>query len=227
MSCVHFKMVQQNYERERLRIPRTHSETGIHREERESQGDREEFQSEETKDDAEAREDSWSFQGYFNSCHHIEPRVQLTCREKNHSLFHRIYIIERNSCEKKCSMGEKSQNIWGKNKFNCIWSGWEGMKGGHKECTQKQKVRKVHFVVLTDIRYILKYEYIPGNVRKSNLKWGIFFWSSWRERWEKTKPIHHRGAVHKLHQGDRWKQEEGRIRFIVAQKEENFDNVCL
>ena len=31
----------------------------------ESEGDREEFQSEETKDDAEAREDFWSSQGDF------------------------------------------------------------------------------------------------------------------------------------------------------------------
>ena len=48
------------------------------------------------------------------------------------------------------------------------------MKGGHKEGTQKQKVRKVHFDALMDIRYIQKYEYIPGNVRKSNLKCGNY-----------------------------------------------------
>ena len=47
-----------------------------------------------------------------------------------------------------------------------------GMKGGHKEGTQKQKVRKVHFVALMDIHQIQKYEYIPGNVGKSNLKCG-------------------------------------------------------
>ena len=41
----------------------------------ESQGDREEFQSEETKDDAEAREDFWSIQGDFTYRPHIEPRV--------------------------------------------------------------------------------------------------------------------------------------------------------
>ena len=34
-------------ERERLRVPRNHSETGIHRKERESQGDGEEFQLDE------------------------------------------------------------------------------------------------------------------------------------------------------------------------------------
>ena len=45
-------------------------------------------------------------------------------------------------------------------------------KGGHKEGTQKQKVRKVHFVALMDIRHIQKYKYIPENVRKNNLKWG-------------------------------------------------------
>ena len=46
------------------------------------------------------------------------------------------------------------------------------MKGGQKEGTLKQQVRKVHFVALMDIRHILKYKYIPKSVRKSNLKCG-------------------------------------------------------
>ena len=70
-----------NIIRKRLRIPRTHSETGIHYKERESQrkihGDREEFQPEETKDSAEARKDSCSTQGDFIYRHHIEPRVEF------------------------------------------------------------------------------------------------------------------------------------------------------
>ena len=37
---------------------------------------------------------------------------------------------------------------------------------------EQQKVRKVHFVALMDIRHIQKYEYIPENVRESNLKCG-------------------------------------------------------
>ena len=66
--------------RKRPRILRTHSGTGTHRTERtsgESQGDREEFQPEETKDDAETQKDFWSIQGDFIYSHHIEPRVQL------------------------------------------------------------------------------------------------------------------------------------------------------
>ena len=43
----------------------------------EYQGDREEFQLEETKDDAETQEDFWSNQGDFIYRHHIEPRVQF------------------------------------------------------------------------------------------------------------------------------------------------------
>ena len=43
------------------------------------------------------------------------------------------------------------------------------MTGGHKEGTQEQ-IRKVHFVALMDIRHIQKHEYIPVNVRESNLK---------------------------------------------------------
>ena len=42
----------------------------------ESQGDREEFQPEQTKDDAETQEDFWSTQGSSVYRHHIEPRVQ-------------------------------------------------------------------------------------------------------------------------------------------------------
>ena len=50
------------------------------------------------------------------------------------------------------------------------WKGssGQGMKGG----TQKQKTRKVHFVALIYIRHIQNYEYIPRNVRESNLKCG-------------------------------------------------------
>ena len=36
------------------------------------------------------------------------------------------------------------------------------MKGGHKEGTRKQKIKKVHYVALLDFRHIQKYKYIPG-----------------------------------------------------------------
>ena len=48
------------------------------------------------------------------------------------------------------------------------------MKGGHEEGTQKQNVSKVHFAALMGIRQIQKCEYIPENVRKSNLKCGNY-----------------------------------------------------
>ena len=48
------------------------------------------------------------------------------------------------------------------------------MKGGHKEGTQKQKVRKVHFDALMNIRHIKRYEYIPENVRENNLECGNY-----------------------------------------------------
>ena len=44
---------------------------------RESEGDWEEFQSEETKDDPEARKGFWTVQGDFIYRHQIEPRVQF------------------------------------------------------------------------------------------------------------------------------------------------------
>ena len=60
------------------------------------------------------------------------------------------------------------------NNVDSRWKGdnGKGMKGGHKEGTQKHKVREVHFVALMDMRHIQKYEYIPENVRESNLKCG-------------------------------------------------------
>ncbi len=70
-----------NIIREGLRIPRTHFETGIHRKEREnlsgeSQGDREEFQPEETKDGKEIHKFFFGlFKETFIYRHHIEPNV--------------------------------------------------------------------------------------------------------------------------------------------------------
>ena len=43
----------------------------------ESQGDREEFQPEETEDDEEIHKDFWSIQGDFIHRHHSELKVQL------------------------------------------------------------------------------------------------------------------------------------------------------
>ena len=44
------------------------------------------------------------------------------------------------------------------------------MKGGHKEDTKINK--KSRFVALMEIRHIQKYEYIPDDVRESNLQCG-------------------------------------------------------
>ena len=54
----------------------------------ESEGDREEFQPEETKDDLEIHKDFWSIQGDFIYRHHIFREFNYTCREKNHFQFH-------------------------------------------------------------------------------------------------------------------------------------------
>ena len=48
----------------------------------ESQGDRDEFQPEETKDDAETQWDFWSIQGDFIYRHHVEPRVESNVPEE-------------------------------------------------------------------------------------------------------------------------------------------------
>ena len=54
----------------------------------ESHCDREEFQLEETKDNAEAREDFWSFQGDSFIVIILNREFNFSCREKNHFLFH-------------------------------------------------------------------------------------------------------------------------------------------
>ena len=43
-----------------------------------------------------------------------------------------------------------------------------------KKAHENKRKGKVHFVALMDIRHIQKYEYIPGNVCKSNLKCGNY-----------------------------------------------------
>ena len=98
-----------NLIRERLRIPRTHSETGIHRKEEKSQRriSRQYGFDLENKKMTKKLGNTWSIQGYFIFCHLFETRVQLTCREKNHSLFHKIHIIERTSSEKKHTIRER------------------------------------------------------------------------------------------------------------------------
>ena len=48
------------------------------------------------------------------------------------------------------------------------------MKGGHKEGTRKKTTSPLYYIV--DIHHIHKYEYIPENVRKSNLKSGIILY---------------------------------------------------
>ena len=70
------KLPQRDYE---FQEPTLRREPTVRRENLsgESQGDREEFQPEETEDDAEARKDFWSTQGDFIYRHPIEPRVQL------------------------------------------------------------------------------------------------------------------------------------------------------
>ena len=118
------QMIQQNYQEETTnsKNPLWDGKSTVRRENLsgESHGDREEFRPEEKEDDAEDREYCWSVQGYFIYCHHIEPRVQLACREKNHSLFHEIYWTKllREEIYDAAGGSEKSQNIWGKNKFN-------------------------------------------------------------------------------------------------------------
>ena len=65
----------------------------------ESHGDREEFRLEESEDDAEARKGFGLIM--------IEPRVQLTCREKNHSLFFKKFLLNETPPRRNIRCGER------------------------------------------------------------------------------------------------------------------------
>ena len=59
----------------------------------ESHGDSEEFRPEESED--------------FIYCHHIEPKVQHTCQEKNHSLFPRFVLLNETHPRRNIRCGER------------------------------------------------------------------------------------------------------------------------
>ena len=97
----------------------------------ESHGVREEFQPEETKDDAEARKDFGSIEENFICRHHIEPRVQFFRAERRiipyftKSIRERIdehpnEITSRSHMAWHLDKNWKSQSIWGKDKFSWI-----------------------------------------------------------------------------------------------------------
>ena len=94
----------------RLRIPRTHFETGIHRKERESQRSIEGINKDFFVIHAEAREEF-----HLPSSYWIE-KFYFASREKIHPFFSRRYIIERNSSEKKhddagAGIGDKPEHL--------------------------------------------------------------------------------------------------------------------
>ena len=108
-----------------------------------SHGDWEEFRPEELEDDAEARKDSWSIPGYFICCHHIGPRVQLMCQDKNHSFFPRFTLLNETHPRRNIRCGGKigkSENIRGQNKFNCIDLAGEG-RNSVPYCIFAQRIR--------------------------------------------------------------------------------------
>ena len=98
--------------RNRLRIPRTHSETGVHREERErisAENLTAIGKSFDLKKQKMTKESTRIFGltqklGKTFIVIIFNREVQLAGREKNHSSFHKINIIERNSSEKKNTM---------------------------------------------------------------------------------------------------------------------------
>ena len=118
----------------------------------------------------------------------------------------------------------------------------KGMKGGHKEGAQKQKLRKVHFFSLMYIHRVQMSEYTPENVRESNLKCGNYEIENWdnhyRIGWRlssmktcenefkitsSTRTIIEYFGMSHMTTYKSWIMDYGSL---LREKEENFDNLC-
>ena len=134
--------------REKLRIPRTHSGTGIHREERENlsgelqgeSGERERFQLEEAKDDEGINKDFWAHAEARKEFHLSSScwteKFHCTCREKNHILFTKLLV----------SPGQLLQ-IWRLHKKNKCMTMW---------MSTRTEICQIRGQVLQDLRYWTK-----------------------------------------------------------------------
>ena len=99
-----------------------------------------------------------------------------------------LLMVLRDACLGKPRSTNKESFIPSIVDSRCKGDIGKGMKGGHKERTQKQKIRKVHFAALMDIRHKLKYKCILENVAraissveiKKILNWDNHWWSGWR-----------------------------------------------
>ena len=94
----------------------------------ESRGDREEFQLDEAKDDAEAGKDFRSIQGDFFCRHHIEPIVQLSCREMNHSSFPLKYndVIRSTCTDLETAQEKRIYDYWNVDENRILSDSWTG-----------------------------------------------------------------------------------------------------
>ena len=128
-------MIQQNCQRERdyeFQEPTLRREFTVRRENLsgESQGDREEFQSEETKDDAEARKDFWSIQGGLIYRHHIEPRVQLYVpQEESFPVPLKFFVVIRSThTDLDVAQEKRIDYYWNVDGSRNLSDSWTGFK---------------------------------------------------------------------------------------------------
>ena len=128
---------------------------------------------------------------------------------------------------------------------DCRWKRENGigMKGGHKEGTQKQKVRKVHFDALMDIRHIQKVRVHPGECSQeqsqvwkvwkfkleSLTKWLVDGCHQWKvSRWNpksssSTSTISEYSGMSYMNFDGSWIMN---YRSSLREKEDNCDNLC-
>ena len=95
----------------------------------ESQGDREEFQPEETKDDAETQHDCWSIQRDFIYRRHVEPRVQFFVpKEESFSVpLQYIDVIRSTHTDLDVAQGKRVDDHWnvdGNRNLSDSWTGF-------------------------------------------------------------------------------------------------------
>ena len=170
------KLTGRDYE---FQEPTLRRESSVRRENLsgESHGDWEEFQPEETEDDeginkdfwahAEAREEFDLLSSYWTVKFNYVPREEsfLISRDLNYwtkLLREEIYDAGRRM--------ERSQNIWGRNKFNCIWYCME----------------RTEFCTLLQL-----YERLRSNQKISRKLFTQFIW-----RWDQAHVVSSRGTAH-------------------------------
>ena len=113
----------------------------------ESRGDREVFQPDDSKDDAEIRNDIWSIQGDFIYRHHFEPRVQLCVpREESFPVPLKYIDVTRSThTDLDVAQGKRIDDYWNVVENRSLSDSWTGRF--HKIYVTKRDTSEMIYVI--------------------------------------------------------------------------------